>query len=43
MSDNKYSILREQGEFFDPIELTDEENDIVKKQQQTSDGADKEG
>lgn len=34
MSDNKYSIIREQGEFFDPIELTDEENDVVKKQRQ---------
>lgn len=37
MPDNKYSIIREQGEFFEPIELTDEENDVVNNQQKSSD------
>ena len=37
MPDNKYSIIREQGEFFEPIELTDEENDVINKQQKNSD------
>lgn len=31
MADNKYSVIREQGEFMDPVELTDEENETVVK------------
>lgn len=29
MGDTKYSIIREQGEFMDPVPLTDRENVIV--------------
>lgn len=28
--DTNYSIIREQGEFMDPVELTEEENATVK-------------
>ena len=31
MADNKYSIIREQGEFFDPVPLKYDENDVVNK------------
>lgn len=31
MSNNKqqYSVIREQGEFMEPVKLTDEENDVI--------------
>jgi hypothetical protein len=33
MADTQYNIIREQGEFFDPKPLTDEENETVLKEQ----------
>lgn len=36
MSDKKYSILREQGEFMDPVELNEEENETVNNSEEES-------
>lgn len=37
MADTQYSVIREQGEFMEPKELTPDENKAVNEQQKSED------
>ena len=39
--DKKYGIIREQGEFMDPVPLSEKDNAIVNESSNTEDSANK--